>query len=427
MRVVLKITVFCGVFAFASSEISRAQALPDTQEASVSYMALEQEGDAALMEYDFAAAAQLYTEALQNCTDSLGTIQLNGKLAGSRNARMMSSYSTRPKVVARQTFHIRDFFLYYPLPDRSWRPCPNVLDTLGGRHAPALYAPDGASELFWSASDTLGVRNIMYSRKAGGRYVAPEVLPFSSEGDDIFPMVSGNRLYFASNGLNGVGGYDIYVCTRRSDGSWSVPRNLGFPYSSPGDDYLFINSSDGRYSIFASNRDCAADSVSIYVLEYEITPVSKAVGSVSELREICRLEPSNDPKKVDNKSAMSSSTVADPNTALYMRKAAEVRALRDTIARFNRVLDDMRATYSTLSGEEKEKLGVKIVVMENRLPGLQSKLVAANKELQKTEMDFLLHGVLIDRSKVEAESDNEVVGADKSYTFTRRRLGSGNL
>lgn len=32
--------------------------------------------------------------------------------------------------------------------------------------------------------------------------------------------------------------------------------------------------------------------------------------------------------------------------------------------------------------------------------------------------------VLIDRSRVEAESDNEVVGAESSYTFTRRSLGS---
>ena len=66
----------------------------------------------------------------------------------------------------------------------------------------------------------------------------------------------------------------------------------------------------------------------------------------------------------------------------------------------------------------------KIVKKEARLPGLQSQLVAANKDLQKTEMEFLMHGVLIDRSRVEAESDNEVVGAESSYTFTRRSLGS---
>ncbi|MBQ9311086.1 MAG: hypothetical protein IJ222_09560 [Bacteroidales bacterium] len=408
---------------------ARLSAQSDTGEAVavLSYEELSQLAERAHDGYDFAGAVRFFGAALQACSDSAARVSLESKLTGSRNARMMSSYATRPKVVARKNFSLKDFFLYYPLPDKSWRPSPNRLDSLGGRFSPAVYYPFGADEVFWSGADTMGVRNIMYSRQEGASWSAPEKLELSSSDDDIFPMVNGNRLYFASRGFYGVGGYDIYYCTRRTDGSWGPPRNMGFPYSSPADDFLFINSADGKYSIFASNRDCSADSVGVYVLEYEVLPVSKAVESVGELRELCSLTPADDLKKVDNKSALSSSTYADPNTALYMRKAAEVRALRDTIARFNKVLDDMRAQYKSAAGEDKEKLSVKIVVMENRLPGLQSKLVAANKDLQKTEMDFLLHGVLIDRNKVEAESDIVVVGADKSYTFTRRRFGSGDF
>lgn len=427
MRVVMKMALLCVVALAAPAICLSAQADMATITPVPEYEALAGEAELAHGNYDFATAVALFSRALESCSDSLSHIEIEKKLTCSRNARMMSAYCTHPKVVARKNFSIKDFFLYYPLPDRSWQPSPNKLDTLGGRYAPAIYCPLGSKEIFWSGTDTLGVRNIMHSTAEGFTWSEPEKLDMSSSDDDIFPMVNGNRLYFASKGFYGVGGYDIYYCNKRSDGSWGPPRNMGFPYSSPGDDFLFINSPDGKYSIFASNRSCSADSVSVYVLEYEVLPVSKAVGSVGELRELCTLVPADDLKKVDNKSAMSSSTYADPNTALYRRKAAEVRALRDTIARFNRVLDDMRSQYKSAAGEDKEKLSVKIVVMENRLPGLQSKLVAANKELQKTEMDFLLHGVLIDRSKVEAESDNVVVGADKSYTFTRRRPGSGDF
>ena len=155
--------------------------------------------------------------------------------------------------------------------------------------------------------------------------------------------------------------------------------------------------------------------------------MSSAVRGVEDLQKLCRLDPQRDLKKVDNKSAMSASKAADPNAELFAKKAAEVRRLREEISRLNRELSTLRAFYSNASPAEKSEMADKIVKKEARLPGLQSQLVAANKELQKIEMDFILHGELIDRSLVEAESDNEVVGVESSYTFTRMSPGSSNF
>ncbi len=391
------------------------------------YEILLMDAEAYHADYDFGAAVQTYSEALRKCTDSTRRAEIEKRLSQSRNGRSMSSYCQRPKVVARKNFSRHDFFLYYPLADRSWRKGPNRLDPRPSPESPVVWYPQGGKEAYWSMADTAGVRNIYYARDLGNRWSAPYRMPFSSSEDEIFPMVSGGKLYFASKGLFGVGGYDIYVCERMPDGRWGEPRNMGFPYSSPYDDYLFINSPDGRYSIFASNRNCSADSVSIYVLEYEPVPVSSSVRTVEDLQKLCRLDPPRDLKKVDNKSAMSDSKASDPNTELYARKAAEVRRLREEISRLNRELSTLRAFYNNASPSEKSEMAEKIVKKEARLPGLQSQLVAANKDLQKTEMDFLLHGVLIDRSRVEAESDNEVVGVESSYTFTRRSLGSSDF
>ena len=391
------------------------------------YEILLMDAEAYHADYDFGAAVQTYSEALRKCTDSTRRAEIEKRLSQSRNGRSMSSYCQRPKVVARKNFSRHDFFLYYPLADRSWRKGPNRLDPRPSPESPVVWYPQGGKEAYWSMADTAGVRNIYYARDLGNRWSAPYRMPFSSSEDEIFPMVSGGKLYFASKGLFGVGGYDIYVCERMPDGRWGEPRNMGFPYSSPYDDYLFINSPDGRYSIFASNRNCSADSVSIYVLEYEPVPVSSSMRTVEDLQKLCRLDPPRDLKKVDNKSAMSDSKASDPNTELYARKAAEVRRLREEISRLNRELSTLRAFYNNASPSEKSEVAEKIVKKEARLPGLQSQLVAANKDLQKTEMDFLLHGVLIDRSRVEAESDNEVVGVESSYTFTRRSLGSSDF
>ena len=100
-----------------------------------------------------------------------------------------------------------------------------------------------------------------------------------SPGNEIFPMRSpdGRRLYFSSNGLFGMGGYDLYVATWDPQSRrWGNVQNMGFPYSSQADDLFFCDTPDGRYSVFASNRDCGADSVVIYVLRQE-TPVCMPV------------------------------------------------------------------------------------------------------------------------------------------------------
>ncbi len=408
-------------FGMLSAALSaEAQTLPAYEHALA-------DADAYHNEYDFSSAIRSYGVALRSCDDSLRRAEIEKRITHSRNGRMMSSYCKTPKVVARKNFSLRDFFLYYPLPDRAWRPSPNRLDPSPDSYAPVVFFPDGSSEVWWSAKDSSGIRNLFWSCDTTGRWTPPSKLPFSSAGDEIYPMVCGDRLYFASKGLNGVGGYDIFVSERLASGDWGEPRNMGFPFSSPADDLLYIDSPDGRYSIFASNRDCSLDSVSVYVLEYEPVPVSSSIQDTEELRRICRLDPADDPKKVDNKSVMSATQTIDPNTALYMRKAAEVRALREEISRLNRELSGLRARYNSTTGAEKEELSGQIFTLESKMPGLQSKLVAANKDLQKTEMDFLLHGVLIDRSSAAAESDKLVVGADKSYTFTRRSLGSADF
>jgi hypothetical protein len=376
-------------------------------------------------EYDFEEAQNSYEKALSLCTDSVRRAAIQAELTRCGNALAMMDYCATPKVVARQKFPLEEFFLYYPLRDRSWRACPNVLDKDGGKFARALYMPDFTREVVFSATGEDGSRDLFSSRKKDAFWTRPSRLPaaFSSSEDEIYPTVCGNQLFFASKGLYGMGGYDIYVSNRDPEtGEWGVPENMGFPYNSPFDDFLFINTEDGKYSLFASNRECSRDSVYIYVLEYEQLPVRKVVGSASDLWRLCALRPSLNLKKVDNSDAMSLGQ-ADENTRLYMEKIANVRALRDTIAQHNRELDALRARYSASMDWQRVNLAEEIRQQEARLPALQQKLDAAGRELQKTEMEFLMKGVVIDARKAVSESDNTVVGVGQSYAFARKNPG----
>lgn len=376
-------------------------------------------------EYDFEEAQNSYEKALSLCTDSLRRAAIQEDLVRCGNALAMMEYCATPKVVAKRRFPLEDFFLYYPLRDRSWRKSPNVLDKEGGKFARALYMPDFSREVLFSAVGEDGSRDLFSSRKGDSFWERPSRLPaaMNSPEDEIYPAVCGNQMFFASKGLYGMGGYDIYVCNRDPEtGEWGIPENMGFPYNSPFDDFLFINTEDGKYSIFASNRECSRDSVYIYVLEYEQLPVRKVVDNASDLWRLCALRPALDLKKVDNSDAMSPGK-ADENTRLYMEKIAKVRALRDTIAQHNRELDALRARYSASMDWQRVNLAEEIRQQEAKLPALQQKLEEAGRELQKTEMEFLMKGVVIDARKAATESDKTVIGVEQSYTFTRKNPG----
>ena len=383
--------------------------------------------DSARLQYDYPSAARLCQEAVDQ--DSTARAKAEDLLIMSQNGLRMMDFCSQPTVVAKQTFPLKDFFLFYPLKNNSWRKTPNQLDSLGKDDlAGAVYIPEGAKDIYYSAEDVDGIRNIYRTYLADSLWSAPMLIneQMTSSSDEIYPMLSpdGKSLYFASKGLYGMGGYDLYVSTWNPETKdWDVPVNMGFPYSSPYDDFLFINSEDGRYSIFASNRGCSKDSVCIYVLEYDGMPVRKAFSDVAELRQLAALVPANDPTRIDNGSAVEDQDPKSEETRLYIDKIKEVRSLRDSVSRFTSRLDNLRNEYSSASDERKAELSATIQEKELLLPELNKTLQASVKELQAIEMDFLSKGIVIDASKLQAKADKEVVGAASGYTFSRNSYG----
>lgn len=379
--------------------------------------------------YDFPAAVEAGLKALEDA-DSLSRAALEEDLILSQNGLSMMDYCSSPVVVAKYRFSIQDFFLFYPMRNRSWRPVPNQLDSLGGSDiARAMYIPEGEEHIYYSAMDRDGIRNIYHTELRDSLWTIPALTNehLTSTSDEIFPMLSddGKSLYFASKGLYGMGGYDLYV-SRWNDElrDWGMPVNLGFPYSSPFDDFLFVNTDDGRYSMFASNRECARDSVYIYVLEYDNMPLRKKVGGVEELRELASLTPQNDPSKMNYSQAVSGTAQEeDANVLRYMEKMDNVRSLRDSISLYNRNLDRLRARLTSDEVTDRSALTSEIMSRELAIPAMQAQLEKAIRELQQIELDFLSSGVVIDPDKLRAEADREVVGAASDYVFSKNEMG----
>ena len=415
--------LFIGIFTLLAQIAFTAEA-----SAQVSPTRLMIKADSCRMAYNFAEAVQ-YSESAVEALDSTASARAEEQLLMARNGLNMMSFCSQPTVVAKQTFPLKDFFLFYPLKDHSWRKTPNQLDSLGGDNlSRAIFIPDGSRDIYYSAKDEEGIRNIYATHLTDSLWSVPTLIneQMTSSSDEIYPMLSpdGQSLYFASKGLYGMGGYDLYVSNWNSEtNDWDMPVNMGFPYSSPYDDFLFVNTEDGKYSIFASNRECGRDTVTIFVLEYDSMPVRKAVTDVDELRALASLNPARDHSRIDNYAAVPDEGQQDESTKRYMDKMREVRALRDSVARFGKNLEKMRSGLAGASGEEKARLTAEISDKEMMLPTLNSALNAAVKELQNIEMDFLANGIVIDTRKLQAEADKEIVGASSGYTFSKNSYG----
>ena len=371
--------------------------------------------------YAFAQAVEACGEGLALRPDSLTEQALSEEKMLAQNGLNMLGYCSQPVVVARERFSLEDFFLYYPLEDRAWHPLPNALDSLSRGFPWAMYIPRKADELYYSARDEDGIRNLYHSVWRDSVWAVPTLLgeQLTSSDDEIFPMVSpdGRSLYFASSGLYGMGGYDLYVSRWNTvTHQWDIPVNLGFPYSSPYDDFLFVNTADGRHSIFASNRECSRDSVWVYVLEYDSMPVRKSLSEGAPVRNLARLLPKNmtpPPAPAD--------VPENPDIRRYMDKMSLVRALRDAIYDQGKSIDALRARLAQAPESARADIAADIVRQEAALPALQDSLSAAVSALQAIEMEFLTSGVVIDPEQVEKEADREETAP--AYHFERRTLG----
>lgn len=384
-----------SVYAQTESTLSKAKILME-------------QGDSLRRLYCFEESLQAYNSALelsQTPEDSLFRLTLQDRQLMSENGKSMMGFVDIPKVVARQKFSLSDFFLYYPLPDSCWRAVPNQLDSsVTHPYQRAMFVNGEDKDIYWSTADNEGIRNIYTSSLRDTLWSLPTLLneQMTSASDEIYPMLSpdGKSLFFSSAGLYGVGGYDIYVSEWDEDSSdWGDPVNMGFPYSSPADDFLYIDSEDGRHSVFASNRDCSADSVWVYVLEFDNVSVRRSVDDTEELRQIAQLKPEQ------SVGIQHSSSVSDnPETQKYISKMRDVKMLRDSVS-----------YYAALSADGQPA---------PKLSELRDSLNRATDGLHKLEMNLLFKGIVLDPEKLMAETASEPVIEESGYKFSKRNMGA---
>jgi len=130
---------------------------------------------------------------------------------------------------------------------RSWESQPSVSadggtiifasDRRGGFSGSDLYIIQKDNKGNWSGPKNLG-KNINTQSNEKSPFLHPD----------------NQTLFFASNQFPSVGGYDIFYSRKDSLGNWQKPKNIGFPINTVSDELGLFVSTDGKKAYFASNQ-----------------------------------------------------------------------------------------------------------------------------------------------------------------------------
>ncbi|MEQ8688755.1 MAG: OmpA family protein [Imperialibacter sp.] len=108
-------------------------------------------------------------------------------------------------------------------------------DMPGGFGATDLYISKMLPDSTWSKPENLGSK-------------------INTAGNEMFPYLEKNQLYFASDGHMGLGGLDLYVADLVALDT-QTPSNLGAPLNSSKDDFGLIADAGFRAGYFSSDRN----------------------------------------------------------------------------------------------------------------------------------------------------------------------------
>ncbi len=93
--------------------------------------------------------------------------------------------------------------------------------------------------------------------------------PINTPGNEYSPFIHADdqTFYFSSDFLPGFGGFDLFVSRLQNDGSWSEPKNLGYPINTSRDEINIFVNAKGDQGYINSQRDEGLGKNDLYVFD----------------------------------------------------------------------------------------------------------------------------------------------------------------
>lgn len=134
-----------------------------------------------------------------------------------------------------------------------------------------VYETELKDRIYYSEHQPDSTTSILSSNKMLNEWSTGSPLPepvnsHTSNANYPYVMTDGVTLFYASDGENSIGGYDIFVTRYNSENdTYLTPQNVGMPFNSPYNDYMYVIDEYNNLGWFASDRYQPEGKVCIYV------------------------------------------------------------------------------------------------------------------------------------------------------------------
>ncbi len=351
---------------------------------------------------DAIEAYEAYKEALEKEKKTIPE-GIDLTIARAKKANRMLQYIERVQIIDSLVVDADSFFTYYKMTPESGRI--GLAQTLGVDipENSLGYIPQRNDLVFFAASTEDNGLDLHLRHRLSNGWDEMTALPqgINTPADEAYPFVlnDGITLYFASNGENSIGGYDIFVSRQNlENNTFLKPENMGMPFNSIYNDYMLAIDEMLNIGWFVSDREQIPGKVTIYLFipneskqsynlnESDVDPVALAmIRSISDSwvedanydELLQQLQNIKEPQSVEQPDFLfivangirytQLDHFVNPEARSLYIKATE---LRKQIDRLEKQVAELRTKYAKASASSRAKLASQIEKLEGQLLSL---------------------------------------------------------
>lgn len=284
-----------------------------------------------------------------------------------------------------------------------------------------VYETELGNKLYYSElqpDSTLSIlsRNKLLDNWSNGSLL-PGTINEAMNADYPYVLTDGVTIYYASDGPESMGGYDIFVTRFNTNtNSYLTPENVGMPFNSPYNDYMYVIDDFNNLGWFASDRYQPDGKVCVYVFipntskqvyNYEGMEAQKMI-QLAQLHSIKdtwtdmevvqtareRLEKAASERPLTTKK-YDFMFIIDDNTNYYHLddfRSPQAKALYGKYSQLEKgykqqtdKLKEMRSEYASAGRDEKSRMSPAILDLEHRVRQMSAEIEQTAIQIRNLE------------------------------------------
>jgi len=297
-----------------------------------------------------------------------------------------------------------------------------------------VFVNEMGNKAYFSQPDDSLKQQLCTSDLLGGEWSKPQLLNGISEGisETAYPfmLADGLTFYFAGKGEESIGGYDIFMTRYDAhNNSFLKPENIGMPFNSEANDYLFAIDEYAHIGYFVSDRRQPEGKACLYIFIPQASrktydPIVYTPAEIRGFADISSIADTwgNGEERsaalaryqaisINNMKATNTDAQPDDNAVasleLVIKDALTYSSARDFRSReaavlykqliearqellaLNEQLEKSRSLYPQAAGAEKKSLQREMLQAEAEVIKLHSHIQTLEKETRKAEIKVI--------------------------------------